>query len=236
MTAARLVLWDVDHTLVELRRLHYELYEAAFEAVFERPANTLPDMSGRTDRDSSTEIMQEHGIEPSEENLNRLWAGLLDTLDRVAPDLTKIGHATAGAGEAVAAVARLTGTYQSVLTGNVRPLAERKITAFGLHKHLDLDIGGYGDDSADRAALVTTARERLRSRHGVNVPVFRVVLIGDTPNDVAAAKGAGTQVVGVATGPATADDLRAAGATHVLEDLSDAIAVTHAIEQMTVPD
>lgn len=233
VTAARLVLWDVDHTLVELRKLHYDLYATAFEMVFERPADSLPDMSGRTDRYSSTVIMREHGIEPSEDNLQRMWTGLLKALDRTAPDLSRIGHTTPGAGDAVAAVARLPHTYQSVLTGNIRPLAERKVTAFNLQEHLDLDVGGYGDDSVDRADLVASARRRLRDKHGIELSASRVVLIGDTPNDVAAAMGAGTRVIGVSTGPATPHDLRAAGATEVLEDLSNADAVVRSIELVT---
>src|SRR3712207_4464604 len=65
--SVRLILWDIDHTLLELQRLHYDLYERALPAAFGRQTNQLPEMTGRTDRDSTTEFLQAHGIQLTEE-------------------------------------------------------------------------------------------------------------------------------------------------------------------------
>jgi phosphoglycolate phosphatase-like HAD superfamily hydrolase len=153
---------------------------------------------------------------------------------------------TAGAGTAPAETARneaglagfpgfswLSGSvHQSVLTGNIRPVAEVKLTALGLRDGLDLCIGAYGDDHEDRAELVQVARRRAAAVHGRSVSDFAgaaTVVIGDTPLDVSAALSAGARAVGVATGSYPAADLIAAGAHAVLPDLTDTSAVLRAL-------
>jgi phosphoglycolate phosphatase-like HAD superfamily hydrolase len=114
--------------------------------------------------------------------------------------------------------------HQSVLTGNVRQLAEVKLDALGLRNGLDLCIGAYGEDHEDRAQLVHVARRRAAGVHGRSADAFdgtATVVIGDTPLDILAALDAGARAVGVATGSFAAADLMAAGAHAVLPDLTD---------------
>jgi hypothetical protein len=122
--------------------------------------------------------------------------------------------------------------YQSVLTGNVRPLAEVKLTAVGLRHPLDLCIGAYGDDHEIRTELVHLARRRAAGVYGGSGHDFAgeaTVVIGDTPLDIEAALAAGARAVGVATGPFSAADLHAAGAHAVLSDLTSTPAVLAAL-------
>lgn len=228
----RLVLWDVDHTLVELRKLHYGLYSRALPAVLGKEAERLPDMTGRTDRDSSTEFLQAHGIAPTEENLHRFWAELVTQLDAILPSVAQDGHALPGALETLATLAEVPDLYQSVLTGNLRPLAERKLTPFGMDAYLDFRIGGYGEDSVKRGELVEAARQRLQDVHGVTVDLPHVVLIGDTPLDVEAAHFSGAKIVAVATGKSTIEELHQAGADTVLADLANPDALLCAVESV----
>jgi phosphoglycolate phosphatase-like HAD superfamily hydrolase len=118
---------------------------------------------------------------------------------------------------------------QSVLTGNVQPIAEVKLGAAGLTGHLDLSIGAYGEAHEVRAELVHLARRNAARRYGTDFAGQQTVLIGDTALDVAAALATGARVVGVATGGTTADELVAAGADAVLPDLADTDAVLAAI-------
>jgi phosphoglycolate phosphatase-like HAD superfamily hydrolase len=114
--------------------------------------------------------------------------------------------------------------HQSVLTGNVRQLAEVKLDALGLRSGLDLCIGAYGEDHEDRTQLVHVARRRAAGVHGRSGDAFdgtATVVIGDTPLDMSAALDAGARAVGVATGSFAAADLMAAGAHAVLPDLTD---------------
>lgn len=121
---------------------------------------------------------------------------------------------------------------QSVLTGNVRQLAEVKLAALDLLHGLDLCIGAYGDDHEMRAELVHVARRRARAVHGRQPGDFageRTVVVGDTPLDIEAALATGARAVGVATGRHPVADLVAAGAHAVLPDLTDTRLVMDAL-------
>ena len=133
-----------------------------------------------------------------------------------------------GAAEAIAALAAA-GVHQSVLTGNVRPLAALKLRRAGLGAGLDLDAGAYGDVHEVRAELVTAARRAARQAYGLDFPGDATVLVGDTPLDVAAALATGARAVAVATGSYPAAGLVAAGAHVVLPDLTDTARVVAAV-------
>jgi phosphoglycolate phosphatase len=122
--------------------------------------------------------------------------------------------------------------HQSVLTGNIRPVAEVKLSAVGLRDALDLCIGAYGDDHEVRTELVQVARRRAAAVHGTSADDFEgaaTVLVGDTPLDIEAALAAGARAIGVATGASQAADLLAAGAHVVLPDLTDTGQVVRAL-------
>jgi phosphoglycolate phosphatase-like HAD superfamily hydrolase len=118
---------------------------------------------------------------------------------------------------------------QSLLTGNIRPMAEIKLAAAGLTRHLDLEVGSYGDLHEIRAELVAPARAAAAAAYGQDFGGTATVLIGDTPLDVAAALATGARAVGVATGHFSTADLAAAGAHAVLPDLTGTAAVVSAI-------
>ncbi|HEY5990865.1 MAG TPA: HAD hydrolase-like protein, partial [Streptosporangiaceae bacterium] len=118
---------------------------------------------------------------------------------------------------------------QSVLTGNMRTLAEVKLRAPGLARYLDLEVGAYGDQHAVRSELVHIARDKAAQVYGHTFAGEETVLVGDTPLDVAAALAAGARAVGVATGRSQAAQLTAAGAHAVLPDLTDTAAVVSAV-------
>jgi phosphoglycolate phosphatase-like HAD superfamily hydrolase len=126
----------------------------------------------------------------------------------------------AGAPDAIAALAAA-GIRQSVLTGNIRPLAALKLRLAGLGDHLDLDVGAYGDVHEVRAELVTVARRAASQAYGADFSGASTVLVGDTPLDVEAALATGARAVAIATGSYSAAELAAAGAHVVLADLTD---------------
>ena len=213
-----LILWDVDHTLVENAGVSKEIYAAAFEAAARmkplHPART----EGRTDRLIMQGMFEDHGLQ-------------MPPWDDVAQALARAGAARGGAmksrgsvlpgvSEAICALAE-DGLYvQSVLTGNIRPNAEMKVSTVGL-RGLNFDIGAYGDDADDRAELVAIAQHRAQQLLGEPFDVRNTVLIGDTPRDVDAALRGGARVVAVATGVHSADELAAAGASDVMRTLAD---------------
>lgn len=227
-----LVLWDVDFTLVNTRGVGFQLYQLAFTELYGRelPADAAnADMAGRTDRAIALDVLAHCGIPDPPAEVERFEAAL----SKLAPSLANVvvdrGVALPGAAAALAALSGDRRVLQSVLTGNVRAMAEVKLRPFGLTAHLDLDVGAYGDESGVRADLVGLARERAFAAYGSDYSGPATVLVGDTPLDVEAALAAGARAVGVATGHSPEADLTAAGAHAVLPDLTDTDRVVTAI-------
>jgi phosphoglycolate phosphatase len=213
----RLVMWDIDRTLIRANGVAAEAFLETVAAMTGAPATTAAvAWGGRTDLDTAAELFAAHGVaEPDYEDFFARYAAavelrreLMATRARVLP----------GAAEALAALAGRAGVVQTVVTGNIRPVAEVKLRALGIATAIDFEVGGYGTDDGVRATLVRRSRERAHAKYGT---FAEVVVVGDTPLDVAGALANGVTAVGVATGGASAADLKASGAHHVLDSLAD---------------
>jgi phosphoglycolate phosphatase len=213
-----LVLWDVDYTLVDAGGLGTRLYEVVFREMFGRELTAVAPKAGRTDRAIILDTLALAGVASAGEAVDGFLAALaqLSASGAVRADV----RALPGAAAAVDELAVI-GVRQSVLTGNVRPLAELKLGLAGLGARLDLDVGAYGDVHEVRAELVPAARLAAGRAYGMDFPGCSTVLVGDTPLDVEAALASGARAVGVATGSYSAASLAAAGAHVVLADLTD---------------
>jgi len=233
-----LVLWDIDYTLVNARGVGSELYTRVFTSRYGRPLPQPGSMAGRTDRAIAREVLALAGLDGHDgtdgldQQLLVFQAALNDTAPAFAARARQVVTALPGASAALAGLAALApgqGPVQSLLTGNIRPMAEIKLAAAGLTRHLDLEVGSYGDQHEIRAELVAPARAAAAAAYGQDFGGTATVLIGDTPLDVAAALATGARAVGVATGHFSAADLAAAGAHAVLPDLTGTAAVVSAI-------
>jgi phosphoglycolate phosphatase len=227
-----LVLWDIDYTLVNARGVGSELYTRVFTSRYGRPLPQPGSMAGRTDRAIAREVLALAGLPELDQELQLFQAALNDSAPVFAARARQVVTALPGADTALAGLAALApdqGPVQSLLTGNIRPMAEIKLTAAGLTRHLDLEVGSYGDLHEIRAELVAPARDAAAAAYAEDFGGTATVLIGDTPLDVAAALATGARAVGVATGHFSTADLAAAGAHAVLPDLTDTAAVVSAI-------
>ncbi len=204
------------------------LYSRAFERVVGRALDELADLTGRTERAIVVETMWLGGVTDPEPLLPAFYLAMADAARELQGTMRARGHALPGARQALAGLVAA-GVVQSVVTGNLRPVAETKLAAFDLTDHLDLDVGGYGDAAPDRAVLVTLAVAQAEAARDVVFPRHRVVVIGDTIHDVKGALDAGVRPVGVATGRDSAAELTAAGAAAVLADLTDLSALRLAV-------
>jgi phosphoglycolate phosphatase-like HAD superfamily hydrolase len=134
----------------------------------------------------------------------------------------------------MAAVARLDGVVASVLTGSSQASAKLKLTTFGLDKYVDFDIGGYGSDPYPKGTLLRVAREQAARKHpDMTFTETGTVYIADSPRDVDAARIGGARSLAVASGRASAAELREAGADAVVPDLTDPAALTALILKLT---
>jgi phosphoglycolate phosphatase len=227
-----LVLWDIDYTLVNARGVGSELYTRVFTSRYGRPLPQPGSMAGRTDRAIAREVLALAGMDGLDQELQLFQDALTATAPAFAARARQVVTALPGAGAALAGLAALApgqGPVQSLLTGNIRPMAEIKLAAAGLTRHLDLEVGSYGDLHEIRAELVAPARDAAAAAYAEDFGGTATVLIGDTPLDVAAALATGARAVGVATGGFSTADLAAAGAHAVLPDLTDTGAVVSAI-------
>lgn len=213
-----IVLWDVDHTLVDNAGVSKEIYASAFKALVGRDAELPAPTEGRTDRAIMREMFVQHGLPVPE------WESAQRALEEAGrgreEDLRRRGHVLPGAQDALKALAADTEICSSVLTGNISANARVKLDAFGIDGLLDMVVGGYGEDSETRAHLVESAQARIHAAYDVPAGI-PTVLIGDTPRDVHAAHEAHAHCVAVASGIHSTDQLRAAGADVVLPDLTD---------------
>lgn len=225
----RLVLWDIDHTLIETRGVGRAIYERVFPAVTGQPLRELATVHGRTELDIIHDTLELHGITATQDTVTRLAAALAEGYRAAIDELIARGRVLTGVRDALEALAAEPGVRQSVLTGNTTDVARIKVEAFGLDRYLDLTIGAYGDDHRERAELVNIARKRAAERLGVLVSASQVVVIGDTPADVDAALTAGARVISVATGRYSVDDLAAAGAVSPLDTLGDLLKLRRAL-------
>lgn len=146
------------------------------------------------------ESLRLNGIEPTEEAVGRLAAALVRGYEDARAELRETGRALPGAAETLADLTGRPAVHQTVLSGNLREVARIKLAVFGLDRYLDLAAGAYGDDDPDRPRLVAIAQRRAADATGAVFSNDATVLIGDTPNDVAAGLAAGVRVIGVATG------------------------------------
>jgi phosphoglycolate phosphatase len=222
-----LVLWDVDGTLVDAGGLGTRMYEVVFRSMFGRELLTVAPKAGRTDRAIIGETLMLAGVPEAATWVDPFLAALSEHVTSLAGEAGAVVRALPGACAALAALDDR--AYQSVLTGNVRPLAELKLRAAGLGAPLDFDGGAYGDAHEVRAELVGVARRAAQAVYGTGFDGPATVLVGDTPLDVAAALATGARAVGVATGSYSPADLAGAGAHAVLSDLSDTARVLAAI-------
>ena len=219
--ARLLVLWDVDHTLIETRGVGFALYKSAFEEATGQELRELATIAGRTELDIAAESLRLNGIEPTSEAISTVTAALARVYDERRHELATVGRALPGAEDVLALLTRSPGIHQSVLTGNLRDVARIKLEVFDLDRFLDLDAGAYGEDGHDRAELVRVAQRRAQECTGERFPNSRTVLVGDTTNDVRAGREAGVTVVAVATGKTSRDELAGAGAESVFDHLAE---------------
>lgn len=231
----RLILWDIDGTLVQAGDVGRDIFTEAFQAVLGRApdqvAARMLAMAGRTDPEIALEFLAAHEIAEAEgeRHLPAFSEALATALAAKAALIRERGRALPGARETLAALGRSDGVVQSLLTGNVQPNALLKLASFELDGYLDLDVGGFGSDNRHRPSLVEVARAKAEGKYGTAFAGPATVLVGDTPLDVDAGRAGGARVVAVATGPYGVAELEATGADAVLADLRDTEAALAAI-------
>lgn len=196
----RLCLFDVDGTLVSARGAGRRAMGRALEAVYgvTGPIGSY-DFRGKTDPEIIFDLMASAGVPVS-----RLEEGLADFYDRYVEDLRgEIQRAGGvdlmpGVAELIQGLGGQADTVLGLLTGNIEAGARAKLEPTRLLPHFR--VGAYGSDDGDRTRLVAVAVQRATVLAGTPLRPEHVVVIGDTPLDIACARAYGACAVAVATG------------------------------------
>jgi phosphoglycolate phosphatase len=216
---AKLLLFDIDGTLLLTNGAGGKAMFEAGKKMFGDSFNFDLDTSGKLDTQIYTELtklnshldmqgnhdtFREAYLKLLEFELN--WdnkATLMPGISEVLSTLRKEGKVTLG-----------------LLTGNYQPAARIKLKAVGLEASW-FRINAFGDEAPTRPDLVALAMQRYKAEHGQALQPKQVVVIGDTPRDVACAQAHGCVAFAVATGKWSVDELKSTKADIVVSSLAD---------------
>jgi phosphoglycolate phosphatase-like HAD superfamily hydrolase len=228
--ARKVVLFDIDGTILWTDGAGRR---AVFQALEEHFGATGPGehrFDGKTDPQIVRELMRHAGFSDAEIDerivvvLDRYLALLHEELasrdhgDHVFPGVLTLLDELEAREDVVL----------GLLTGNVHPGAHAKLSAVGIAPSR-FRVGAFGSDHPERPELPAIARRRAEELLGHPIAGSDVVVIGDTPADIACGAGIGARAIGVATGRYSVDELRACNAAAVFPDLADTAAVVRAI-------
>ena len=225
----RLVLFDIDGTLIHTARAGVRSMNAAFRELHghDNPLANV-NFAGRTDRAIVADAFANMGLPFTEE----AHAVIRDAyLTRLAAELSRpVEGATLlpGVDAALASFEREGRAGIGLLTGNYQRGAEIKLRYFGLWPRFS--FGAFGDRHTNRRDLVPVAIESAERQFRARVPVSRVIVIGDTPFDVDCAKAHGAVSVAVATGPFSREALAEHHPDVLLDTLEDVEALLRVVE------
>ena len=200
----------------------------AFDELFSiRDAFAGVPMAGRTDAGILADAAAAHGIRADAPQLARFPDLYVRHLTR---EIDKPGPRKGimpGVRPLLDALSARDDIHLALLTGNYRAGAQLKLQYFDLWRYFR--GGAFGDAAPERNRLLPRAVEHVAESGGPTVAPCDAIVVGDTPLDVACARASGARSIAVATGSHSVEQLRAAGADAVFEDLIDTDAVLRAL-------
>lgn len=228
--ATRLVLFDIDGTLLWSDGAGRRAITRALAEVFGDPGPAEHRFDGKTDPQIVREMMRLAGRDDADidERMPPLFARYVACLEEELRDPAHHAEPLPGVMELLDALSRRADVALGLLTGNLVEGARAKLHAVGIDPDIFV-VGAFGSDHEHRPELPAIAQRRARAILGIEIPGRHVVVIGDTPADVQCGRGIGARAIGVATGRFPVDELMAHGAVAAFDDLSDTAAVVGAI-------
>lgn len=217
------LLFDVDGTLILTGGAGMRAMGRAFEDVFSitNAFDGIP-MPGRTDTLIVSDALRRSAVAADDPRLALFRTRYITLLHEELARPHRDKRVMPGVRPLLDELTRRDHVCVALLTGNFSEAARVKLSYFDLWRYFR--FGAYGEDASDRNALVSVALARAASCGFRRVSPRDVIVVGDTPHDVACAAAAGVRCIAVATGFSRRRDLVAAGADIVLDDLSDTAA------------
>ncbi len=213
----KLILFDVDYTLINGLNGHKQAFIVAFEKVYGIKTNIdIIEHYGMTDQEIIIKVLLKNKLERKEiftklekcmKEMESVFKKLVDNdeiilLPGVKETLRHLTDYDVGIG---------------LITGNLEVIAREKLNKAGISSYFK--FGGFGSDNLKRSNLVKIAIERAKKIY--QCEFNDIFIIGDTPRDIRAGEEAGVKTIGVATGDYSKNQLKKAGANFVLESLNE---------------
>ncbi|HEX6628501.1 MAG TPA: HAD hydrolase-like protein [Gemmatimonadaceae bacterium] len=218
----RLVLFDIDGTLLNSGGMGRAAMQRALGLVFGSPGNPSYRYDGKTDKQIVRDVMrmEGHSDDHIDSRMTRLIDLYLDGLREGAKSGKFNVRPLQGVPEILDALDERDDVILGLLTGNVEPGARIKLTAAGINPDR-FKINAFGSDHEHRPELPAIAQRRAGEALGLEIAGDRVVVIGDTPADIECGKSLGAKAIGVASGHYTVEQLEAHRPYAVFPSLGD---------------
>lgn len=216
----KVLLWDIDGTLIRSGRAGHRAMNAAALDVFGlQEAFADFDFGGRTDPWVLDLLCQRHRFEAPATTQENFYQIYLEHLRRELHN--PLAHTCVGIRETLAHFHSAPGIAQGLLTGNIVAGARAKLEHFGLWHYFA--FGAFADDSGERNRLGPIALDRARQHLGhTDLAPTDLIVIGDTPHDIACARAVGAYCVATATGGFTYNELAVHQPDLLVRDFADA--------------
>lgn len=218
MIVTRVVLWDIDGTLLTTARAGIFAWQDALREVTGRSVD-LTDFhtAGLTDVEIASELVDRYARRDQSYELLERYAILLPSRLRL-----RAGHVLPGVREILTELGARSEVRQLLLTGNLRSCAFAKLSHYGLAGFFR--DGSFADDAPDRTAQARVALDLARRLVGSHLRLDDIYVVGDTPHDIRCAAAIGARCVAVATGAYSRADLQEARAWRAIDHLPGAAA------------
>lgn len=215
---ANLVLFDIDGTLLTSGGAGKQAFVVACREVLgiDDPLHDIP-FAGRTDQAILSMILGKHGVAEASDIRRRFFEAYLDSIGALIE--THVCRLHPGIGELLDLLGRRSDTMTGLLTGNLEEGARIKLRRLNVESAFV--VGGFGSDDYERAGVARIARARAEAMAGHSFADDRVIVIGDTPEDIRCARAIRAVAVAVATGGAGKEELAACAPDFLFDDLSD---------------
>lgn len=220
------ILFDIDGTLITTAGAGRKAMERALELEFDVPPPVQRvQMSGRTDRIIARDLLTLHGVAETPDR----WEQFRDAYLRLLPThlANNPGRVLPGIVSLLDRLREMESVAVGLLTGNLREGARLKLRHYGIMHYFSSDgevnrsLGGFGDTFACRNDVAREAFEDIQASFGEEITGDRIMVIGDTPLDIACARSIGARAVAVGTGDYHAEELAAESPDLLLEDFTD---------------